>query len=81
MKRTRLFVLVEGYLERALSADERRELESAVHGDPELRRAFVAEVRLARRLRAVMRAVMFATVGWSAMQRFPCGCRNGRLGM
>ena len=27
----------------------------------------------------IMRAVMFATVGWSAMQRFPCGCRNGRL--
>jgi hypothetical protein len=55
LKTTRLFVLVEAYLEGALGAREREELVAAVKADPAMRARFVEQVWLARRLRASLR--------------------------
>jgi hypothetical protein len=55
VKRTRLFHLIEGYLEGGLGGAERDELASAVTADSAVRRIFVEQVRLARTLRAATR--------------------------
>jgi hypothetical protein len=55
VKTTRLFVLVEAYLEGTLDAAGREELVAAVKDDAAVRAAFVEQVRLARRLRAIVR--------------------------
>jgi hypothetical protein len=55
MKRTRLFSLIEGYLEGTTSPAERQELADAVTADPDLRERFIAQILLARRLRAALR--------------------------
>jgi hypothetical protein len=55
VKRARLFVLVEGYLEGSLSPAERQELAAAVAADAQVATIFVEQVRLARRLRAALR--------------------------
>jgi hypothetical protein len=54
MKRTRLFHLIEGYLDGTLTPAEREELAAAVTADASIRDRFVAQVLLARRLRAAL---------------------------
>jgi hypothetical protein len=56
VKRARLFLAIERYLEGTLAPAERAELEAAVRADPEIRRAFAADVRTARQLRAALRS-------------------------
>jgi hypothetical protein len=55
MKRTRLYHLIEGYLDGTLSPAEREELAAAVAAEPSIKARFVDQVQLARRLRAGLR--------------------------
>jgi hypothetical protein len=68
MKRTRLFFLIEGYLDGTSTAGEREELAAAVAADPARREVFVAQVRLARQLRAALRPRAAAST-WDKIAR------------
>lgn len=54
MKRARLLIATEKYLEGTLAPDEKAALTAAVRDDPEARAAFAAQVLMARRLRALL---------------------------
>jgi hypothetical protein len=55
VKRTRLFVLAEAYVDGTLDAAGRAELAAAVTADPTVKLRFVEQVLLAHRLRATLR--------------------------